>query len=381
MTSLSTAPSGSQLQLAFAYDYQSRRIQKLVSTNNGTYVGEYTNKYAYDGWNCLAILNPSLVLSNSFLWGLDQSGSVQGPGGVGGLIKVIYYGAAKTNCFVAYDGNGNVSALVNAASGVTVANYEDGPFGKLLQASGPMARMNPLRFSTKYDDDESDFLYFGYRCYDPNTGRWLSKDPSGEQGGLNLYVMTANESVNLTDALGLDCIHHLYGGGDGDNDPGLHFCGPSSPPGTPKPTDPPGYNPVPVYAPLDAGKPCCTSPALLKRAARVDPSPVQGQTTKGCVNWRIVMALSLIIENPYKDLEIYWTTCWRIDKTSGVIPTCSDRATCVFPTRTCGSVGGPYVTTTRVFWLSCERGVWKVKKIVVSGGYTWDRSTWSFKTN
>jgi len=48
MTSLSGAPSGSLLQLSFAYDYQGRRIQKLVSTNNGSYVGEYTNKYAYD---------------------------------------------------------------------------------------------------------------------------------------------------------------------------------------------------------------------------------------------------------------------------------------------------------------------------------------------
>jgi YD repeat-containing protein len=53
LTSLSTAPSGSKLQLAFAYDYMGRRIQKTVYTNNGTsYIGEYTNKFAYDGWNC-----------------------------------------------------------------------------------------------------------------------------------------------------------------------------------------------------------------------------------------------------------------------------------------------------------------------------------------
>jgi len=70
MTSLSGAPSGSQLQLAFAYDYQGRRIQKLVSTNNGSaYVGEYTNNYAYDGWNCVGILNSSFSLLNSFMWG------------------------------------------------------------------------------------------------------------------------------------------------------------------------------------------------------------------------------------------------------------------------------------------------------------------------
>jgi RHS repeat-associated protein len=204
MTSLSGAPSASLLQLAFTYDYMGRRIQKIVSTNNGTnYVGEYTNKYAYDGWNCLAILNPSLSLSNSFLWGSDLSGSVQGAGGVGGLIKVSYYGTTTTNCFVAFDGNGNVSALVNASNGVTVANYDYAPFGELIRASGPMAKLNPFRFSTKYNDDETDFVYYGYRYYNPSTGRWLSRDPMQEKGCKNLYAFWENDLINNLDATGL----------------------------------------------------------------------------------------------------------------------------------------------------------------------------------
>jgi hypothetical protein len=39
-----------------------------------------------------------------------------------------------------------------------------------------------MRFSTKFDDDESDFLYYGYRCYNPSLGRWLSRDPFLENG-------------------------------------------------------------------------------------------------------------------------------------------------------------------------------------------------------
>ena len=79
--------------------------------------------------------------------------------------------------FYCYDGNGNVAALVNAANGAIAAQYEYGPFGELLRATGPMAFANPFRFSSKYQDDETDFLYYGHRYYNPSTGRWLSRDP------------------------------------------------------------------------------------------------------------------------------------------------------------------------------------------------------------
>jgi RHS repeat-associated protein len=242
MTSLSGAPSGSKLQLAFAYDYQGRRIQKLVSTNNGSaYVGEYTNNYAYDGWNCVATLNPGLGLINSFLWGSDLSGSIRGAGGVGGLIKVAYYDTTTTNCFVAFDGNGNVSALVNTANAATVANYDYGPFGEVIRATGPMAKANPFRFSTKYQDDETDMDYYGYRFYNPSTGRWPNRDPLGESGfevlrplkpspeaiddpgsvaedSANPYLMVRNDAIDMCDEAGLIWI------------PGPHPHGPPPPP-------------------------------------------------------------------------------------------------------------------------------------------------------
>ena len=36
----------------------------------------------------------------------------------------------------------------------------EGPFGEVVRATGPMARANPFRFSTKYQDDETDLLYY-----------------------------------------------------------------------------------------------------------------------------------------------------------------------------------------------------------------------------
>jgi len=69
---------------------------------------------------------------------------------------------------------------VQSLSG-TEAHYEYGPFGELVKDSRIMTA-NPFRFSTKYTDQETGLLYYGYRSYEPTGGRWLSKDPIGELG-------------------------------------------------------------------------------------------------------------------------------------------------------------------------------------------------------
>jgi len=75
----------------------------------------------------------------------------------------------------------------------------EGPFGEVIRATGPLARANPFRFSTKYQDDETGLLYYGYRYYDPNTGRWLSRDPIEELGCINLYEFTRNSPAGFID--------------------------------------------------------------------------------------------------------------------------------------------------------------------------------------
>jgi RHS repeat-associated protein len=139
----------------------------------------------------------------TYLWGLDLSGSEQGAGGVGGLLKITDYTSGTTHHFVAYDGNGNVAGLVNSTNASVSARYEYGPFGEAIRATGPMAANNPIRFSSKYTDQESGLLYYGYRFYNPSTGRWVNRDPMGERGGKNLCGFVGNRPTYRYDRLGL----------------------------------------------------------------------------------------------------------------------------------------------------------------------------------
>ena len=63
---------------------------------------------------------------------------------------------------------------------------------------------------------KSGLVLTWYRAYDPVTGRWLSRDPIGENGGINLYGYVGNSPVNLWDALGLEKVCHYDGRTQGE---------------------------------------------------------------------------------------------------------------------------------------------------------------------
>ncbi len=79
----------------------------------------------------------------------------------------------------------------------------EGPFAEVLHGTGPMAKANPIRFSTKYHDDETGLLYYGYRYYSVSTGTWISRDPIGERGSINLYEFCRNGPLKFYDPHGL----------------------------------------------------------------------------------------------------------------------------------------------------------------------------------
>jgi hypothetical protein len=53
--------------------------------------------------------------------------------------------------------------------------------------------------------------YYGYRYYSADVGRWVSRDPMEEEGGINLYSVGDNDVVNNVDILGFVCVESVTG--------------------------------------------------------------------------------------------------------------------------------------------------------------------------
>jgi RHS repeat-associated protein len=243
------------LRLDYIYDHQSRRTVRVETTKPGTKnEAQRTTYYLYDEWNLVA--EHSAVMGHGagvtgeeadsvryYTWGRDLSGSLQGAGGVGGLLAISKSspGADKPGgaqlktsnlkletLFPTYDANGNIGQLINADANV-VAAYAYDPFGNVTEMAGAEAAENPWRFSTKPVEAGTGWLYYGYRWYDAETGRWVNRDPIEESGGVNLYGFVGNDSTNWVDLLGLcsadfSCCPGAPGGENSDTLDGAPCC-------------------------------------------------------------------------------------------------------------------------------------------------------------
>ncbi len=116
------------------------------------------------------------------------------------LLAAVHGSAVYYPCF---DANGNITQYVNSSSGTTVARYDYDAFGREFHSSGTMADEFVFRFSTKYTDNETGLVYYGYRFYNPELGRWINRDPIGKRGGVNLYGFVGNGAINRGDVLGM----------------------------------------------------------------------------------------------------------------------------------------------------------------------------------
>ncbi len=202
------APLASKVKLDFAYDAWGRRIEKIVSTNSGSeYVASYTNRFVYDGWNLSAIFDGGGICIRTFTWGSDLSGSLREAGGVGGLIAINDPAAVSNSSFYTFNANGDVVSLVACDSGIVKAEYEYTPFGQLAKGIGTLAKSNVFGFSSKFNDPETGFSYYGYRYYNSVIKRWLNRDLIEEKDGPNPYAFVSNNPLGGVDRNGLDNWH------------------------------------------------------------------------------------------------------------------------------------------------------------------------------
>ena len=146
------------------------------------------------------------ALVKTYTWGPDISGSFGGAGGNGGvLIFQDHTSTVNESFYPAYDAQGNVTGLIDTAGNLDAA-YEYDPFGKLIRHAGTRKDSMSLLYGTKYTDMESGLIYYGYRYYDPRQGRFINRDPIGEEGGINLYGFVGNSPTNRVDYLGLEWV-------------------------------------------------------------------------------------------------------------------------------------------------------------------------------
>lgn len=115
--------------------------------------------------------------------------------------------------FYVTDHLGSVLAVTDA-SGTVVERYEYDAWGNLLAVTDMNGQFiarssigNRILWQGREYDWETGLYYFRSRWYDPSIGRWISKDPVGICGGLNLYEYCMGDPINERDVTGLDMFY------------------------------------------------------------------------------------------------------------------------------------------------------------------------------
>jgi RHS repeat-associated protein len=190
----------------------------------------------YDGKRAIQERNVSNTPTVAYTRGNDLSGTLEGAGGIGGLLaRLDSYssGSFSDHNYYHADGNGNIAYLVNSSQ-TLAASYRYDAYGNVLSSSGSYAASNTYQFSSKEWMSSVGLYYYLYRFYAPSLQRWPNRDPFTEPGfeterglsldylpqveileGANLYCFEYNQPTDWIDPLG---------------NGGAHTRGPGSPP-------------------------------------------------------------------------------------------------------------------------------------------------------
>jgi RHS repeat-associated protein len=212
----------------FTYDGKMRRRIRREYTylpSSNSYLLTNEVRYVYDGnlvfqerWFQPQLSTTIPQQAVTYTRGRDLSGSLQGAGGIGGLLArtsnsdlLSPISSLGAHAYYHSDGNGNITCLISTNQQL-VAKYVYDPFGNTLSMSGPLAEESLYRFSGKEVHPSSGLVCYPFRFYWPAVQKWLSRDPLQEGGGINLYEAFRNAPVSSIDPDGrgvVDCAKAL----------------------------------------------------------------------------------------------------------------------------------------------------------------------------
>jgi RHS repeat-associated protein len=197
-----------QAKSDFVYDGLGRRRIARDYTWNSSWILTSEVHFIYDGKLVIQERDTNNNVVAYYDRGLDLSGTLQGAGGIGGLLART---DIKGTVYYHSDALGNVTMLVDRYQTLE-ARYLYDPYGNIVGKWGGYADVNKYRFSSKEFLPLSGLYYFGGRFYDPNLQRFINRDPLQELGGFNLYRFCANSPIDDIDPYGLDNIYNIVAG-------------------------------------------------------------------------------------------------------------------------------------------------------------------------
>jgi RHS repeat-associated protein len=171
--------------VAYSYDALGRRVQ-LTSTVSGT------EKFVYDGADVVRDLDATNATVAEYL---------NGPG-IDNKLRQIAGGSAS---YFLPDHLGTTRSLADSTGTIT-SNLQYDSFGRPVSGSAPTR----YTYTGREIDSDMDLTYYRARWYSSQQGRFLSEDPIGQIGGINLYSYVDNSSMNFTDPSGLERLQRYH---------------------------------------------------------------------------------------------------------------------------------------------------------------------------
>ena len=174
------------------FDSQDRRVEKKVTVAGTTTLH---HRYIYRGYLQIAALDltraahPALWLVT---WDPTQPTATR-PLAIQKDGTWFTYG---------YDLMKNICEVFGPAGYIRTA-YSYTPFGSVSASENGVVQN--FQWSSEFYDSELDLVYYNYRHYSPSLGRFLSRDPIAEQGGINLYTFVRNNNLIHVDQRGNAC--------------------------------------------------------------------------------------------------------------------------------------------------------------------------------